>query len=170
MKRSFYEMLGVPHDADQGTIDVANAQATQRLNTNIKNGAADATTEAQLVREGYQILSDPEKRARYDAKLSAAETGVQLMFFPEGKHAQRKLGVQSVIFAVLASTFCGVVYWQMTRKMVEVRVDYETVVARKQVDQNAPKVIEALPPELESPTIIVDAARSEPLIKDIAAR
>ena len=145
MKRSFYEILGVPHDADQATIDTAYAQATQRVNHNIKMGTADAAMEARLVREGYQMLSEPAKRARYDAKLSAEEHGVQLMFFPDDRGAQRKLGVQSVIFALLATTFVGVLYWQMNRKIGEVRADYESVVVRKAAAQNAPKVVEEVP-------------------------
>ncbi len=167
MKRTFYEMIGVQHDADQATIDVAYTQVMERLNEGIKRGASDATMEAQLVRDGYQILSDPAKRVRYDAKLSAAESGVQLMFFPEDKGAQRKLGVETVVFALLATTFVGVVYWQMNRKINEVRADYDSVVVRKQAVQNAPTVIEAPPPEQGAPSI-VGTVRSEPLIKDAA--
>lgn len=167
MKRSFYEILSVPHDADQATIDAAYAQVMGRLNDGIKRGAADAAMEARMARDGYQILSDHAKRTRYDAKLSAEASGVHLMFAPEDKHEQRKLGVQSVVFALLATTFCGVVYWQMNRKIGEVRADYETVVVRKQAAQNAPKVIDAPPPEQGNPTV-VGTVRSEPLLKSTA--
>jgi DnaJ-class molecular chaperone len=165
MKRSFYEMIGVPHDANQATIDVAYTQVMGRLNDAVKRGAAEASMEAQLVRDGYQILSDPAKRSMYDAKLSASEHGVQLMFFPEDKHAQRKLGVQSVVFALLASTFVGVVFWQMNRKVNEVRADYATVVVRKQAAQNVPKVIETNQSGQDKP-IVVESARAEPILKN----
>ena len=145
MKRSFYEILRVPHDADQATIDAAYAREMQRVNDDIRRGAADAAMEGQLVRDGYQMLSDPAKRARYDAKLSAAEHGVQLVFFPDDKGAQRKLGMQTVVFALLATTFVGVMFWQMNRKIGEVRADYETVVQRKQAAQSAPKVVQEVP-------------------------
>ncbi len=163
MKRTFYDMIGVPHDADQATIDAAYSAVMERLNDGIKRGAADATTEAQLVRDGYQILSDAAKRARYDAKLAAESSGVQLVFYPEDKGAQRKLGVQTVVFALLATTFCGVVYWQMTRKINEVRADYDSVVVRKQAVQNTPPIIEAPPPDQAAPSI-VGTAREEPVI------
>lgn len=163
MKRSFYEMIGVAHDADQTTITTAYAQVIERLNEGIKRGANEATMEAQLVRDGYQILSDPAKRARYDAKLSAAESGVQLMFFPDDKKDQKKLGMQAVVFALLATTFVGVVFWQMNRKINEVRIDYETVVARKQAAQKAPVVLDSPPPEQGAPTV-VRAVRTEPVI------
>jgi DnaJ-class molecular chaperone len=170
MKRSFYQMLDVPLTADQAAIDAAYAKAKERLGADIKRGAATASTEGRLIREGYEILSNPAIRAKYDAKMAAAEKGVELVFFPEGEAAQRELGVQSVVFAVLAATFCGVVYWQMTSKMNAVRVDYETVVARKQATQNAPKVIGAIPLEQENATVVVDAGRSEPLIKGAAEK
>jgi DnaJ-class molecular chaperone len=165
MKLSFYQMLDVPQTADQAAIDAAYAKATERLSADRKRGAAAASAEGRLIREGYEMLSNPAMRAKYDAKMAAAEKGVQLVFFPEDGAAQRKLGVQSVVFAALAATFCGIVYWQMTRKMDAVRVDYETVVARKQATQNAPKVIGVLPPEQEHPTVVVDAGRPEPIIK-----
>jgi hypothetical protein len=168
MKRTFYEMIGVAHDADQAIIDAAYTQVMGRLNEDIKRGANDATMEAQLVRDGYQILSDPAKRKRYDAKLSAEASGVHLVFYPDNKHEQRKLGVQSLVFALLATTFCGVVYWQMNRKISEVRADYETVVVRKQAAQNAPKVIDSPPPDQGAPTV-VGTVRSEPVIKGAPA-
>ena len=127
--------------------------------------------EAQLLRDGYQILSDATKRARYDAKLSAAEHGVQLMFFPEDKNSQLKLGMQTVVFAVLATTFVGVMYWQMNRKISEVRADYQTVVSSKQAAQNAPKVIEEVPLEKSGAKAdpnapkIADMAKGETVLK-----
>jgi DnaJ-class molecular chaperone len=172
MKRSFYEIIGVPHDADRAAIDAAYTRVMEHLNDGIKRGVADATMEAQLVRDGYQILSDPAKRTRYDAKLSASESGVQLMFFPEDKGAQKKLGVQTVIFALLATTFCGVVYWQLNRKISEVRADYASVVVRKQSAQNLPKVTntpENPSAQQEAPSV-VDASRVVPMIKGDAGK
>ena len=164
MKRSFYDMIGVEHSADQATIDLAYSKVMERLNDGIKRGANDATMEAQLVRDGYKILSDPAQRARYDAKLAADASGVKLVFFPEDKKAQRKLGVQSVIFALLATTFCGIVWWQMNRKINEVRIDYESVVVRKQAAQNVPKVTESTSSEPGNATV-VGISRSEPMVK-----
>jgi DnaJ-class molecular chaperone len=167
MKRTFYQMIGVSPAADQATIAAAFAQAMERLNGEIKRGGAGAATELQLVRDGYQILSDPDRRAKYDAKLAADEAGVEVTFFPDTPAAQRKLGMQSVVFALLATTFCGVVYWQMTRKMSEVRADYETVVARKQADQNLPKVTAR--PDAVPGNPIVETVSNEPILKSVTA-
>lgn len=137
MKRSFYEMLGVPHDADKAQIDAAYAQATAKLesSTNLR-GATDAVTEMNLIREGYRILSDPAQRARYDGKLAADASGVKLIFFPEDKSSQRRLGLETVIFAALTGVFGAIVYWQLTRKTEELHIENVQAVA-KQKDQKA---------------------------------
>ena len=143
MKRSFYEMLEVRHDADQSQIDAAYALATAKLNTTNVRGVAAAVTEAQLIQDGYQILSNPEKRALYDAKLHADEVGIKLMFFPEDNSARRKLGMETVVFAGLAAVFGTIVYQKMAIKMDEVRVEHVQAVARQKDDQ--PKAVVSEP-------------------------
>lgn len=143
MKRSFYEMLEIGHDADQSQIDAAYELATAKLNAINLRGVAAAVTDAQLIRDGYQILSNPEKRARYDAKLHADEVGVKLMFFPEDTTARRKLGMETVVFAGLAAVLGTIVYQKMAIKMDEVRVEHVQAVARQKDDQ--PKAIVSAP-------------------------
>ena len=151
MKRSFYEMLGVPHGADQAQIDTAYTLMTARLSSNTSvRGTAEAVSEISLIRDGYRILSDPARRAKYDAKLSAAESGVQLIFFPEGSGARRKLGLETLIFAVLTAVFGGIVYWQLTYKMDEVRIEHTKSIERQRGEQNRPVIVDATKPEPSS--------------------
>ena len=159
-KRSFYEMIGVARDADQPSIDAAYARVMVRLAEDVRRGASGASMESQLVRDGYKILSDVALRSGYDAKLAADEAGVELVFFPEDTQARRKLGIESV----LATIFCYVVYWQLNRKISEVRVDYAVEVARKQTLQNAPKVIE-VPAASQDAGVVNGSSRSEPASK-----
>ena len=77
--------------------------------------------EAQLIRDGYLILSDAKKRALYNAKLMADQTGVKLMFFPEGPLQRHKLGVHAAVLFGLVLVLSGILYHQMTNKMQEVR-------------------------------------------------
>ena len=163
-KRSFYEMIGVARDADQPGIDAGYALVMVRLAEDVRRGASGASIESQLVRDGYKILSDVGLRSRYDAKLAADEARVKLVFFPEDAGARRKLGIESLIFAVLATIFCYVVYWQLNRKIGEVRVDYAVEVARKQMLQNAPKVIE-VPAASQDAGVVNGASHSEPASK-----
>ena len=136
VKRSFYEMLGVPHDATKEQIDAAYHDLSDKLSktTNLR-GTSEAMTELTMIRDGYRILSDPQKRKMYDAKILAAETGVQLMFFPEGGTATKKLGLEAVIFAALVSTLGYIVYQQMNKQMDEVRLTYSQAVIKKKEDQ-----------------------------------
>jgi DnaJ-class molecular chaperone len=147
MKRSFYEVLRVPHNADTSQIDTAYALATEKLKSSSLRGTGEAAIEAQLIRDGYQILSDPAKRAKYDAKIAAAESGVQLMFFPEDRTARFKVGLQIGVFAAVATLLAGLVYSQFTHKMDEVRVDYQQTVTKKKEDLSKVITIDAVQSE-----------------------
>lgn len=163
-KRSFYEMIGVARNADQADIDSAYASVMVRLAEEVRRGTSGASIESQLVRDGYKILSDPAQRLRYDAKLAIDESEHKLVFFPEDAKARRKLGIESVIFAVLATLFCYVVYVQLNRKISQVRVDYAVEVARKQTVQNAPRVVEA-PASQPGDGAVAGSVQSTPAIK-----
>src|SRR3954467_3256747 len=117
MKRSFYEMLDVPRKATQEQIDVAFGELTRKLDsTTSVRGTAEAMNELTMLRDGYNILSDPEKRSVYDAKLYATEAGIQLIFFPKDTKAVKKLGIDTVIFAALACVFTFMIYQRLTRE------------------------------------------------------
>lgn len=135
MKRSFYEMLGIAHDADQAQIDIAYAQANARLNAGNLRGVTEAVMEAQLIRDGYRILSSPEQRARYDAKLVEAEPGGKLMFFPDDTYGRRRLGAGTVVLVALSSVLGTIVYRHLAVKMDEVRVEHVQAVARHKDEQ-----------------------------------
>jgi len=150
MKRSFYEILGVAHDADQAKLDAAYEAATVKLNsTTSVRGTAESVAEMKLLREGYQLLSNHEQRVKYDAKLSAEASGIKLMFFPGTPVSRRKLGIQTVVFAALAATLTGIVYFQLTKEMDAVQTDYNQTLAKKQEEQNKPVVIDATQPAAE---------------------
>ena len=141
MKRSFYEMLAIPRKATQNQIDNAYASMTEKLGTDTNvRGTAEALSQLNMLREGYNLLSNPEKRALYDAKLYATEAGITLMFFPKDTKAVKKLGIDTVIFATLACVFTYVVYQKMTRDANPIRVEQAQA---EQVMADAPKA--ALP-------------------------
>jgi DnaJ-class molecular chaperone len=124
MKRSFYEMLEVSRKATREEIDAAYAHMTQKLEaTTSVRGTADALSQLNMIREGYNILADPEKRTLYDAKLYATEAGITLMFFPKDTRAVKKLGIDTLIFAALACVFTYVIYQKMTREANPARAD-----------------------------------------------
>jgi hypothetical protein len=144
MKRSFYEMLEVARDADQPRIDIAYRQATSRLGSGILRGAADAVLEAKLLRDGYEILSSPERRARYDAKLLDAEREVKLTLLPDDPYGRRRLGIGTVVLIVLSAVLGSLVYRNLAVKIDEVKVEHAQSVAKHKEEQPKAVVIDTI--------------------------
>ena len=155
MKRSFYEMLEIPRDASQAGIDIAYRQAKARLGSGTSRGATEAVIEARLLQDGYQILSDPDQRARYDAKLLAAEAEVTITLFPDDSYGRRRLGIGTVVLVVLSSILGTIVYRNLSIKMDEVRIEHVQAIAKHKEEQPKPVVIDTI---YSSPTV-ANAAR-----------
>ena len=64
-KNTLYEVLGVNRSASAGEI----VTAYRKLRVQLTAGVTADTAEASLVHEAYEVLSDPEHRAAYDASL-----------------------------------------------------------------------------------------------------
>jgi len=70
----YYEVLGVPRDADTKTIKNAFRQLARRYHPDTST-EPDAEQRFKEIAEAYGVLSDPAKRASYDAQGSAGLTG-----------------------------------------------------------------------------------------------
>ena len=71
-KRDYYSILGVPRNASQEDIKHAYLTAAQKLHPD-KNTAAGETELFLDAQQAYEILSNPKRRAQYDATLSPEE-------------------------------------------------------------------------------------------------
>lgn len=65
-KRDYYEVLGVPREADELVIKTAYRRLAHQFHPDKNQGSKDAEEKFKEASEAYQVLSDPEKRARYD--------------------------------------------------------------------------------------------------------
>ena len=66
MDKDYYEVLGVARDADTKTIKDAYHRLAMKLHPD-RNPAPDAEERFKEISKAYAILSDPKKRAKYDA-------------------------------------------------------------------------------------------------------
>ena len=64
--RDFYEVLGVPRDADEGAIKGAYRKLALQWHPDRNPGNAEAGDRFKEIARAYQVLGDPEKRALYD--------------------------------------------------------------------------------------------------------
>ncbi len=65
-KRDYYEVLGVPKDADEKVLKKSFRKLAMQYHPDRNPGDAAAETKFKEASEAYDVLSDPQKRAAYD--------------------------------------------------------------------------------------------------------
>jgi molecular chaperone DnaJ len=64
--RDYYDVLGVPRDADDATIKKAFRRLARELHPDVNRHDPDAEDKFKEAAEAYEVLSDAERRATYD--------------------------------------------------------------------------------------------------------
>jgi molecular chaperone DnaJ len=64
--RDYYEVLGVPRDADDATIKKAFRRLARELHPDVNRHDPDAEEKFKEAAEAYEVLSDSDRRATYD--------------------------------------------------------------------------------------------------------
>ena len=74
-KRDYYEVLGVDKNADEAALKKAYRQLAKKYHPDMHPGDKEAEAKFKEASEAYAVLSDPEKRSRYDQFGHAAFEG-----------------------------------------------------------------------------------------------
>src|SRR5579864_1359549 len=64
--RDYYQVLGVPRDADDTAIKKAFRRLARELHPDVNSHDPQAEEKFKEAAEAYEVLSDPERRATYD--------------------------------------------------------------------------------------------------------
>ena len=69
--KDYYQVLGVGKDADEKDIKRAFRRLARQCHPDVNPGDAQAEERFKEINEAYEVLSDPEKRGKYDQLGSA---------------------------------------------------------------------------------------------------
>lgn len=157
MKRTLYEMLGIPPDATSEQIQAAYVARLAALNAPSLQGDEDAVNETRMLREGYQILTDPARKHHYDSVLSNPNDMLrtQVLFMPEDGTQRKKLGLQTVVLVIAVAVLSAVVYRHFSKKLEEMDEAHKQAITQQRIDR--------LPAQEAAPTAVV-VEPAEPLV------
>ena len=64
--KDYYEILGVPPDAEKKVIQQTFRKLARKVHPDVNPGNKEAEEKFKTINEAYQVLSDAEKRKKYD--------------------------------------------------------------------------------------------------------
>ncbi len=132
-KRDYYEVLGVPRDADADAIKKAYRRAALKYHPDRNPDDAEAEIRFKESAEAYEVLSDPEKRQRYDQFGHRGLEGAAM-------HDFSGMGVED-IFSMFNDIFGGSMFGGRRRRG-GVDLEMELGLTLEEVESGVEKTIE----------------------------
>jgi DnaJ-class molecular chaperone len=86
--RDYYEVLGVPKAATEGAIKTAYRKLARKYHPDVNPGDKSAEEKFKEINEAYEVLSDADKRKRYDQLGPDWKAGQDFRPPPEWEGAQ----------------------------------------------------------------------------------
>ncbi len=146
-KKSLYEILGLDRDANAIDIGLAYERRRDLLAAAVPPDESDTA----LVQQAYEVLSNPKRRAAYDASLitaaekaAAAEQATDFLLEPEPEPAPRKVvwaGVAAGLVVAIAA-----IYFTFRSERAPAPAKEAPIEAPKPVVQAPPPPPKPLPP------------------------
>lgn len=143
-KRDYYEVLGIPKNATEQDIKKAFRQLAMKYHPD-KNKAPDAEAKFKEINEAYEVLSDKEKRQKYDqfGHQAFSQQGEQGF---GGFHFEGFDGFGNVDLGDIFSQFFGGAFGQRSRRprkgndiQAQIKIDFTDAVFGKEIRQKMAK-------------------------------
>ncbi|MBI4279252.1 MAG: J domain-containing protein [Armatimonadetes bacterium] len=94
--KDYYKILGVDRKADQKTISQAYRRLARKHHPDVNPGSKQAEEKFKEINEAHEVVSDPQKRARYDQMYEYYQRGGRdwQEIFPGGRAPAGQPGAQ----------------------------------------------------------------------------
>lgn len=91
---NYYKILKVSPKASMAEIKSAYRRLARKMHPDVNNDAENAAKDFAVIAKAYEILSNPQERARYDTQIFGREAARSIhntdsVFYSDNQHAQR---------------------------------------------------------------------------------